>query len=243
MKIVPAVADFSTFGQSLLGGPVSPVPDEDADSLSRADSLETSATGWELRIAAARQGDRDALGRIFERLRAYLRVRAEAQLDRQLQVKVSPSDVVQETLLEAHRGIARFEGTTRAELVVWVQGILNHRVQTAYRRYRGTGKRDLGREISVDHHDDSPRHHFFVGSSGSSPSGKAIVNEEQRRLEQALKELSPSHEQVIRLRNELKLSFDEVAIALSCTPDAAQKRWSRAVKQLANKLKTDAPDK
>lgn len=210
---------------------------------SKSDSLETSAAAWEIRIAAAQQGDRDALGGIFQRLRAYLRVRAEGQLDGQLQVKVSPSDIVQETLLEAHRGIASFQGATRAELVVWVQGILNHRVQTAYRMYRGTSKRDLARETALHQHDDSNQELLLAGSSGSSPSGQAVVNEEHERLERALKELSPRYEQVIRLRNELKLTFSEVATALSCTPDAAQKLWSRAVKQLACKLRSDAPDR
>ena len=124
-------------------------------SASETSSREASAAGWEARIALAQQGNREALGEIFERLRAYLRVRAREQLDRQLQVKVSPSDIVQETLLEAHRGFASFRGGTRAELVLWVQGILNHRVQTAYRRYRGTSKRNIARETGLHQLDES----------------------------------------------------------------------------------------
>ena len=57
-----------------------------------------------------------------------------------------------------------------------------------------------------------------------------------------LQQLSPRYEQVIRLRNELKLSFAEVAIAMSCSADAAQKLWTRAVKQLSRTLNSDAPD-
>ncbi len=116
---------------------------------SELSALGQSAVRWRDRITAAQQGDREAMGEIFQRLRAYLRARAVEQLDEQLQVKVSPSDVVQETLLEAHRGFATFRGGTQAELVVWVQGILNHRVQTAYRKYRGTSKRNIGRETGL----------------------------------------------------------------------------------------------
>ena len=200
-----------------------------------------SADRWEARITDAQNGDREALGEIFQRLRAYLRARAHEQLDGQLQVKVSPSDVVQETLLEAHRAFATFRGGTRGELVVWVQGILNHRVQTAYRRYRGTTKRDLRRETGL-HELSEAKQPPEIAMIHSSPSGHAIANEEQSRLEAALRRLSMRHEQVIRLRNELKLSFAEVGIALGCTEDAAQKLWSRAVKQLSRELNSDATD-
>jgi RNA polymerase sigma-70 factor (ECF subfamily) len=202
---------------------------------------DTSADRWEARITDAQNGDREALGEIFQRLRAYLRARAQEQLDGQLQVKVSPSDVVQETLLEAHRGFATFRGSTRGELVVWVQGILNHRVQTAYRRYRGTTKRDIGRETGL-HELSESKQPAEIAMIHSSPSGNAIANEEQSRLDAALRQLSMRQEQVIRLRNELKLSFAEVGTALGCTEDAAQKLWTRAVKQLSRKLNSDATD-
>ncbi len=210
------------------------MPDRDIDSSFR----DTSADRWEARIANAQNGDREALGEIFQRLRSYLRARAHEQLDGQLQVKVSPSDVVQETLLEAHRGFATFQGATRGELVVWVQGILKHRVQTAYRRYRGASKRDIGRETGL-HELSESKQPPEIAAIHSSPSGHAVANEEQTRLEAALRELSPRHEQVIRLRNELKLSFSEVAVALSCSDDAAQKLWTRAVKQLSRKLNSN----
>jgi RNA polymerase sigma-70 factor (ECF subfamily) len=214
------------------------VPDRDSDSASGV----TPAARWNARIAAAQQGDREALGQIFAQLASYLRVRACEQIDAQLQIKVSPSDVVQETLLEAHRGFDRFHGATRAELVAWIQGILSHRVQTAYRTYRGTGKRDLSREIEWQSFDQFDAR-TVLAAPIRTPSSHAVNNEENQRLEDTLKELSPRHEQVIRLRNELKLSFIEVALALKCSPDAAQKLWTRAINQLSEKLKHHGSDR
>ena len=134
-----------------------------------SENHEASAAHWQARIVAAQEGDRKALGEIFEKLRPYLRSRAQEQLDPQLQVKVSPSDVVQETLLEAHRGFAEFHGQSRAELVVWVQGVLNHRIQTAYRKYRGTDKRDLSREVRL-HETEESEQQIQLESEQSSPS-------------------------------------------------------------------------
>jgi RNA polymerase sigma-70 factor (ECF subfamily) len=87
-----------------------------------SESHEASAAYWQGRIAAAQEGDRHAVGEIFEKLRPYLRSRAQEQLDPRLRVRVSPSDVVQETLLEAHCVFANFHGASEAELVVWVDG-------------------------------------------------------------------------------------------------------------------------
>jgi RNA polymerase sigma-70 factor (ECF subfamily) len=202
-----------------------------------------SAARWQVRIEAARQGNRDAQGEILQCLGAFLRARAERRLDGMLQVKVSPSDIVQETLLEAHRGFANFEGCDRGELVLWLSSILNHRVHNAYRKYRGTDKRNLAREMPLHLMDDSAQQLVLAVNNISTPSGHAVANEESASLEAALRKLSARHEQVIRLRNELKLSFAEIGVALSCSSDAAQKLWSRAVKQLARKLKSHAADR
>jgi RNA polymerase sigma-70 factor (ECF subfamily) len=202
-------------------------------------SAELSAAQWDAKVIAAQQGDREALNELFRRIRAYLRACALEQLDVKLQVKVSPSDVVQETLLEAHRGFAKFRGATRADLVVWLQGILNHRVQTAFRKYRGTSKRNIAREVPLYKQEELQQDAQRAAVTHSSPSGHAIKGEELAALEKTLNELPPRYEQVIRLRNELKLSFAEVAIALSCSDDAAQKLWTRAIDQLARKLNPD----
>lgn len=201
---------------------------------SEAACAETSAAGWNARVAAAREGDREALGQVLARLGAYLRRRAGEELDPQLRVKVSPSDIVQETLLAAHRDFAQFRGTTRGELVAWVQEILHNRLQTASRCYRGTSKRDLAREVDGDEALGNRLAELAVGNS--TPSGHAIAAENSVRLEAALQQLSPREEQVIRLRNELQLSFAEVGVVLDCSATAAQKTWSRALDRLARKL-------
>ena len=143
--------------------------------------------------------------------------------------------------MEAHRGFATFRGSSRADLIIWIQGILNHRVQTAYRRYRGTSCRNLAREVPLNNRGPLRTRRGSTGSSVTSPSGEAMADEERARLESAIRQLSPRHEQVIRLRNELKFTFVEVGLALGCSADAAQKLWSRAIHRLARRLKPTEP--
>src|SRR5215470_13680691 len=56
--------------------------------------------------------------------RGYLRALAQIELGRRLQGKVDPSDIVQQSLLEAHQDLAALKGKTEAELVAWLRTIL-----------------------------------------------------------------------------------------------------------------------
>ena len=50
----------------------------------------------------------------LEHFREYLRMLARLHLDRRIQRKVDPSDVVQETLIKAHQAIGDFRGVGEA---------------------------------------------------------------------------------------------------------------------------------
>ena len=94
-----------------------------------------------LEIQGARSGDVEALGRMLESCRDYLRIVAERALDPDLAAKGGASDLVQETLLGAYRDIDAFRGRSRAELLAWLRKILrNSHVADLRRHYRGHGQ-------------------------------------------------------------------------------------------------------
>ncbi len=65
------------------------------------------------------EGEFTALG--VERFRSYLLLLARAELSPRLAVKLDPSDVVQQTLLQAWRNIGQFRGGTDDELAAWLR--------------------------------------------------------------------------------------------------------------------------
>jgi DNA-directed RNA polymerase specialized sigma24 family protein len=75
-------------------------------------------------LKLARNGDQEALGRLLEDYRDYLRLLARSRVGRDLRVRLDPSDLVQETLLEAQRDFRQFLGASDAELGVWLRRIL-----------------------------------------------------------------------------------------------------------------------
>ena len=101
-------------------------------------------------VLEARGGSRAALGRILELCRQYLLLVANRELEPELWAKGGASDLVQETFLEAQKDFGSFEGTTRAEVLAWLRRILLNNVSNFRRRYVGSEKRQIARELSLD---------------------------------------------------------------------------------------------
>src|SRR5262249_42870292 len=95
----------------------------------------------------ARARDREALDHLFGACRGYLRVLARARLESWLQAKVDPSDLVQQSMLDAFRGFGQFQGVTSAEWLAWLRRIVEHNAADLVRFYHGADKRQVGREV------------------------------------------------------------------------------------------------
>jgi hypothetical protein len=59
-----------------------------------------------------------------EKFRTYLLLLARMQIGGKLRAKLDPSDVVQQTLLDAHRQQEQFRGRTPAEMAGWLRRML-----------------------------------------------------------------------------------------------------------------------
>jgi RNA polymerase sigma-70 factor (ECF subfamily) len=195
----------------------------------------------ESRIAAARQGSSEALGQLLEVCRDYLLLVATQEFDPKLQAKVGPSDLVQETFLRAHRDFGQFQGRTQDEFRAWLRRILLHYLANVGKQYRATAKREAGREVSWDENlaaaDKGPV------APGESPSADLVAQEEDAALLRALPQLPAEYREVIRLRFEERLPFEEIGHCLTRTSEAARKLFARAVERLNELLKESNDDR
>src|SRR5438477_12692164 len=94
-------------------------------------------------VAAATGGESD--GQDLERFRDYLRLLARLQLDPRWQAKLDPSDIVQQTLLQAYEARDQFRGQSTAERAAWLRQILARVLANAVRDL-SRAKRDAGWE-------------------------------------------------------------------------------------------------
>jgi RNA polymerase sigma-70 factor (ECF subfamily) len=195
--------------------------------------LPHDAAQW---LPEARSGSREALGKVLEAARQYLLSIARQELDADLRAKNSPSDMVQETFVEAQRDFGQFQGDTEDELLAWLRQLLLHRVGKLRRRYRDTQKRRLAREVALGGDDSSDGPAGGLAANMLSPSGQAMEHEQDQALQAALGRLPEDYRRVITLRYQEQLPFEEIGRLLHRSPDAARKLWARAVEQLHEEL-------
>jgi RNA polymerase sigma-70 factor (ECF subfamily) len=189
-------------------------------------------------LEAVRRGDAAAQAEVLGRYEPWLKLLARLQIDSQFQGKFSDSDVVQQTLLEACRDLAKFRGATEAELLAWLRQILAHVFAHEVRRYRGTQQRAIDREISLEEAlaRSSQRLGDVLVESGSSPSVKVMQREQEVLLADVLAKLPEEYREVIILRNLEGLSHEEVARRMGRSAGAVRMLWVRALARLRSAL-------
>jgi len=185
-------------------------------------------------LGQARSGDAEALGALLEHYRNYLGLLARLQVGMRLQGKVDPSDLVQETFLEAHRDLSQFRGRTEKEFVAWLRQILATNLANLVRHYYGTQRRDMNLERDlVDELNQSSRvlDRGLVARQ-DSPSQQASQRELAVILADALRELSDDYREVIVLRHLEGLTFPAVSQRMGRSEDSVKKLWARALAKL-----------
>ena len=187
---------------------------------------------------AIRDGDQAAQARILERFAPWLRLMARLQTGAAGQGKFDSSDIAQQTLLEACRGLPGFLGNTEPELLAWLRQILAHVLAHEVRRYRGTRRRDMAREVSLEQSlaQSSLRLGAMLADGGPSPSRQASAREQEVVLADVLARLPADYQEVIVLRNLQELPHEEVARRMGRSVGAVRMLWVRALAQLRAEL-------
>jgi RNA polymerase sigma-70 factor (ECF subfamily) len=195
-------------------------------------------------LAAARQGQHECLGTLLELYRNYLHLVARTQIDLHLQAQVNPSDLVQETFLEAYRDFNQFRGQTEVELLGWLRRILLHNLGRLVEKQVRAKKRSVRRTVSLEQRlkeldKSAAKVEAALLCHGSSPSARAERRELAAVLADQLARLPKSQREVIILRNLEGLSFEEVAQRLKRSPGAVRVLWLRALDRLRQLLKRE----
>ena len=199
---------------------------------SPGDSSSSSDSAGRRYFRLAKEGADGALDDLLEATREYLRMVARTAIDSDIQGKLSASDLVQETMIQANRNFDQFNGGDFPQFKAWLRRILINNLINHYRQYRNTQKRDLGREVSVSELDQLPQQQ-------DSPSTHMMVTEDVERLNTAMMSLSDDFQTVLHLRHREQLTFPEIGQRMSRTCDAARMLWYRAFEQLCRCLERD----
>jgi RNA polymerase sigma-70 factor (ECF subfamily) len=180
--------------------------------------------------------DCGALAELFERHRGRLEQMVRLRLDRRLQGRIDPCDVLQEAFLDVARRFPEYAAEPTMPFFLWLRLLTGQRLIDLHRQHLGAKMRDAGMEVSL-HRGGYPR-----ASSASlaelllgrltSASRAAIRAETQQRVQDALNAMDEIDREVLVLRHFEMLSNEETAQVLGLKPSAASNRHLRALKRL-----------
>ncbi|MCH5376036.1 MAG: sigma-70 family RNA polymerase sigma factor, partial [Planctomycetes bacterium] len=190
------------------------------------------------------EGDRQALGDLLQQHQDRLMRLVSFRLDRRLQGRVDPADVLQEAFVEVTRRRKELPHETDMALFVWLRFLVLQKLLEVHRRHLGVQARNATRDVSL--YDGGAPHVTSAVLAAqllgklTSPSQAAIRAEMKYRLEQTLNAMSSLDREIIVLRHFEQLANAEAAHVLGISESAASTRYVRAIRRLRQSLEGDA---
>ncbi len=191
-------------------------------------------------VQRAAAGDQESLGLLLHRDRDRLKRMVALRLDRRLQGRVDPSDVIQEAQLEASRRLSEFVARPTMPFFLWLRLITGQKLLQFHRHHLGAKMRAAGREVSLYRRSlpeatSAALAEKLLGRE-AEPDAEAARIELKLRLQDALNAMDATDREVLTLRHFEQLTTAETAAELEITEEAAKKRHVRALKRLRDIL-------
>jgi RNA polymerase sigma-70 factor (ECF subfamily) len=193
-----------------------------------------------LRRAAA--GDQNVWASLLTQHRQRLRCMIALRMDRRLQGRIDPSDVLQDAYLHASRKLADYVANPAIPFFLWLRAITGQRLTILHRHHLGVLGRHARREVSLYRgalpEASSAALAAHLLGRDTRPSEAAQRAERALQLQEALNSLEPMDREILALRHFEELSNAEAAHLLDIRESAASKRYTRALKHLKDVLST-----
>jgi RNA polymerase sigma-70 factor, ECF subfamily len=180
--------------------------------------------------------DPGQLGDLLEQYRSRLRRMVALRLDPRLHGRIDPSDVIQDTYLEASARLAEYLRAPTMPFFLWLRFLAGQKLVTLHRHHLGRQMRDVGREVALYRgglpETTSAALAAQLLGHEARPSEAAIRAELKIRLQEALNSMDPLDREILALRHFEQLSLAETAQVLGLTESGACRRHLRALKRL-----------
>lgn len=180
-------------------------------------------------------GDSQALSQVFAAYRDRLWQMIRIRLDRRIQGRVDPSDVLQEAYVDIARRIGDYATQADFPFYLWLRQLVAQRLIDVHRQHLGARMRDARQEVvlSIDGLPQATSASLAAQLMGQWTSASQAVEraELQSRVQSALDAMDPIDREILALRHFEMLSNTECAQVLGLSKGAASKRYIRALKR------------
>jgi RNA polymerase sigma-70 factor, ECF subfamily len=184
-------------------------------------------------LAAARNGDKIALGELLERWRLHLLVIANENLDDRLGARLGASDIVQDAIAGALSDFETFHGSSAAQLQAWLCTILDRKISFARRTHIDAKCRGVHQEKRLEIATPDAWQLRDPSAGVESPSDILMERERKKALDSALAKLSEYERTVIEMHfQDTQASWADIGGRIDKTGEAARKLFVRALEKL-----------
>jgi RNA polymerase sigma-70 factor, ECF subfamily len=187
-------------------------------------------------LRLAEGGDQDSLAALFDRHHHRLEQMVRVRMDRRLQGRLDPADVLQDAYLDCSRRFAEYARNPQVSFYLWLRFLTGQRLIDLHRKHLGAKMRGVDQEVSL-YRGALPQASSVSLAANllgrlTSASRAAIRAETQIRVQEALNTMDPIDREILTLRHFEMLSNDETAEVLELKKTAASNRYIRALKRL-----------
>jgi len=185
-------------------------------------------------IEQVQQGDQNALNELCNRYQMRVLAAVRIRLGANLRRKVQSCDIVQEVMIDALRGVEKFDFRTEGAFLKYLNRVVANKIRDEADHW-GARRRDMGREVSLEKERS-------VGSAiplncpedraAPTPSKIVGLQEDLALLERAIDHLGEESEDYRDLIVAVKIegrTYREIAEETDATEDAVRMRVKRAV--------------
>lgn len=186
------------------------------------------------------EGNSQAIAELFGQYRDRLKRMVSLRLDRRLQKRVDPSDVVQEALIVASNRLSEYANDPPMDFYLWLRWIAADKLLNAHREHLGTQKRDVSQEVSIYRRPMPEACSVSLAQQLlgqlTSPTQAVERAELQLIVQDVLNSLEPIDREILVLRNFEQMTTTETAETLGIKRSTASKRYISALKRLKQAL-------
>ncbi len=163
----------------------------------------------------------DVTAEQFDKYRSYLRFLARTQMPVHLRARLDPSDIVQQSLLQAHQAAVEFRGTSDAEMMAWLRkilaGVVAHTIRDQHR-----DRRDIFKEQAIQQRLDQSSVFLASAFIASDRPASAIIADEElaRGVAELVEQLPEAQRDAVILHYWQEIPLKQVAETLGKSPAA-----------------------
>jgi RNA polymerase sigma-70 factor (ECF subfamily) len=182
------------------------------------------------------QAGKPDFDRLFARHRETLRQSVAMRFDAKLRSRLDPSDIVQETQIEAFRRLPDYLARQPMPFYLWLRKMAYERLIMMRRRHIDASRRAVGQELPLpDASSALLARQVLAGEQ--TPSQQVGQEELAQRVRLAISELPEIDREILLMRTYEGLAYDEISCILEIEPATARKRHGRALLRLHDRLK------